>query len=112
MSLVKDIKKIHEHLQMHAKLDILRVIKDAQQVCYYSNSSWGISRAHTSHGYQTAHYSYSRNNPQEPTHSMDAGRPPRNMDVGRPPSHNMDVQSPILTLTFLILLRTQNDSTV
>lgn len=95
LSLVKDFKKIPEHLQMQAKLDILKVIKDAQQLYDYSYSSCGTSGPHASRGYQTAHYS--RNNPQQPMHSMDAGPSPRNRDVGRPSYQHMDVQSPSST---------------
>ncbi|XP_050357706.1 uncharacterized protein LOC126778260 [Nymphalis io] len=42
LSLVKEFKKIPEHMQMQTKLDILKVIKDAQQFCDYSNASWII----------------------------------------------------------------------
>lgn len=87
LSLVKDFKKIPEHMQMQTKLDILKVIKDAQQFCDYSNPSWSFSRANTGRGYQTAHSS--RHNPYtEPTHAL---------DVGRPPSQNYDVPSPLST---------------
>ncbi|XP_050358745.1 uncharacterized protein LOC126779039 [Nymphalis io] len=88
LSLVKEFKKIPEHRQMQTKLDILKVIKDAQQFFDYSNASWSFSRANNTYrGYQTAHYS--RNNPH--TELM------QSLDVGRPPSQNFEVQSPLST---------------
>lgn len=95
LSLVKEYKKIPEHLQMQTKLDILRLIKDAQQFCNYPNTSWGIGRNDTNRGYQTAHYS--RYNPYtQPMQSSDIGRPPSQGSAASS-LQNIEVQSPLST---------------
>ncbi|RVE50121.1 hypothetical protein evm_005327 [Chilo suppressalis] len=44
LSLVKEFKKIPDHMRMQTKLDILRLINDAQQFSdYYANTSWSSS---------------------------------------------------------------------
>lgn len=42
MSLVKDFKKIPEHLHMQTKLDVLKVIQDAQRQNYPNTRDWNI----------------------------------------------------------------------
>jgi len=42
MSLVKDFEKIPEHLRMQTKLDVLKVIKDAQRQNYPNTWDWNI----------------------------------------------------------------------
>lgn len=116
LSLVKDFKKIPDHMQMQAKLDILRVINDSVQFSdYYVNTSLSSSRPNPYRGYQTAHYS--RNYPNsQPMHSSEFGRPSsqnsatssqpmHSSEFGRLPSkdpaasplQNLDVQSPLST---------------
>lgn len=57
LSLVKEFRKIPDHLQLQTKLDLLKVIKDAQ--CpEYPHESWDYAKPNKPHrGYQTAHHS-------------------------------------------------------
>lgn len=94
LSLVKDFKKIPDHLRMQTKLDILRVINDAQQFSdYYANTQWSSSRPNSYRGYQTTQYS--RNNPNsQPMYPSEFGRP-HSQESAASPSQNLDVQSPL-----------------
>lgn len=60
MSLVKDFKKIPEHLRMQTKLDVLKVIQNAQMSNYPNTWDWNIqnnpNRRHNSA--QKRHHSY------------------------------------------------------
>ena len=60
MSLVKDFKKIPEHLCMQTKLDVLKVIQDAQMSNYPNTWDWNTQnnpyRGHYSA--QRKHHSY------------------------------------------------------
>lgn len=118
LSLVKEFKKIPEHMQMQSKLDILKVIKDAQifnysnidyprpnsyrgyQTSHYSgNSPYShrtnfseVGRGNTHHGYQTAQYSGS-NVYMQPVQSSEFGRD-TSQEIVRSPTN---AQSPIST---------------
>ncbi|XP_047021229.1 uncharacterized protein LOC124638988 [Helicoverpa zea] len=96
LSLVKDFKKIPDHLRMQTKLDILRVINDAQHFSdYYANTQWSSSRPNSYRGYQTTQYS--RNNPNsQPMYPSEFGRPHSQASAASP-SQNLDVQSPLST---------------
>lgn len=116
LSLVKEFKKIPEHMQLQSKLDILKVIKDAQifnysnidyprpnfyrgyQTSHYSgNSPYShrtnfseVGRGNTHHGYQTAQYSGSHVYTQ-PVQSSEFGRD-TSQEIVRNPTN---AQSPI-----------------
>ncbi|CAG5047181.1 unnamed protein product [Parnassius apollo] len=59
LSLVKEFKKIPDHMRIQTKLEILRVIKDGQ-FSEYPEASWDYSKPNTYCGYQKAHYSGSK----------------------------------------------------
>ncbi|CAK1589984.1 unnamed protein product [Parnassius mnemosyne] len=62
LSLVKEFKKIPDHMRIQTKLEILRVIKDGQ-FSEYPKSSWDYSNTYCE--YQNAHYSRSKVPSQE-----------------------------------------------
>ncbi|XP_060875270.1 uncharacterized protein LOC132948688 [Metopolophium dirhodum] len=60
MSLVKDFKKIPEHLRMQTKLDVLKVIQDAQRQNYPNTWDWNTqNNAHRGpYSAQMRHHPY------------------------------------------------------
>ncbi|XP_004930346.3 uncharacterized protein LOC101738540 [Bombyx mori] len=84
LSLVKEFKKIPDHMQIQTKLDLLKVIRDAQfSDCL--NTSWEYTSPNNYFGYQIENSS--RRNPYTiPMHSTD--------DILDSPVH---VQSPLST---------------
>ncbi|XP_022831385.1 uncharacterized protein LOC111359920 [Spodoptera litura] len=92
LSLLKEFKKIPEHMQMQSKIDILKVLKDAQNIDYPSPNSF--------RGHQTSHYSdnspYHRTNVSE----VERGNTPHEYQRAQSSEINIYMQPPAQSMEF------------